>query len=463
MKKIISLIVFCWTSLFCLAQDTITQQTYNRYFYGWWRDTMPVIRESGEFRGQPTYEITNLANYFTYSSPSDQHNFIAEEIQLFANTDTLRIVGIATAATNANYFPCSIADTDHNLCYEQLKLYHHNGGNPQLIDQGSFNIFFDTAWMLKIGDHEIYGDWNVPIEEYIISRYLPIYEVMFDSVITITDSFYIGRTFNNMRWNDEQLHPGIITCYWFIQNGHEDWRWIPKIDTKARFHNDPPDEWYTFEADYYQVGDHDIWENAPDKYYLSWAILEEDSTNRYVPECPKISGLNGTPYMDSCLSLTWTGSYKHSRWEVSCSTDPDNPSSGRIIQRGTPFASICTADSGTYYIRVRGFCTADSNWSPWSDSIVFHVESLDVEGIQRPSVLDAVTRVQPNPASYFTTVTSSYEIKQIDLYSIHGQHISSTHPNAHSATVDVFNLTEGTYMMLIHTSKGIATKRLVVQ
>ena len=78
------------------------------------------------------------------------------------------------------------------------------------------------------------------------------------------------------------------------------------------------------------------------------------------------------------------------------------------------------------------------------------------------SPLSHLTNVKPNPASGEVTVQSAYPLNQVVVYDLQGHTMLVQPKEGLEATLDVGVLPQGVYVMAIHTSAGIATKRLVV-
>jgi len=72
--------------------------------------------------------------------------------------------------------------------------------------------------------------------------------------------------------------------------------------------------------------------------------------------------------------------------------------------------------------------------------------------------------MHPNPASsllWFEMESSSERINTIELYDIHGRLMAVSHPNSHSATLDIAHLPNGIYLVRLTTSDGSALRKVV--
>ncbi len=81
-----------------------------------------------------------------------------------------------------------------------------------------------------------------------------------------------------------------------------------------------------------------------------------------------------------------------------------------------------------------------------------------------PSVeVEKYMSVFPNPASETLNVGCSYKIQSYAVLNSLGQELISEKANANTLNINLAGLKSGVYFIKIHTSKGTATKRFVVQ
>ena len=77
--------------------------------------------------------------------------------------------------------------------------------------------------------------------------------------------------------------------------------------------------------------------------------------------------------------------------------------------------------------------------------------------------LDRYTHLIPNPAHGVVSVVSSLRLERVAVYDLSGRCVVEQEAHGISAVVDISSLAPGTYIAALHTSYGIATKKLVVQ
>lgn len=114
--------------------------------------------------------------------------------------------------------------------------------------------------------------------------------------------------------------------------------------------------------------------------------------------------------------------------------------------------STLLEDGVTYYVtQSNGNC--ESAYHP----ITVH----QVLGTANPSFKNL--SVYPNPSANVITVSNSESISQITVSNLLGQRVLSQKSNASVAQVNIAALTAGTYLLQVHTAKGIATAKVIKQ
>jgi hypothetical protein len=75
---------------------------------------------------------------------------------------------------------------------------------------------------------------------------------------------------------------------------------------------------------------------------------------------------------------------------------------------------------------------------------------------------DAVSvSIHPIPVVDFLTVEAEEVIEMVELFDLSGKRVKSQTLEAKTAQVNISELNEGTYVMLLHTSKGVATRKVI--
>ena len=74
-----------------------------------------------------------------------------------------------------------------------------------------------------------------------------------------------------------------------------------------------------------------------------------------------------------------------------------------------------------------------------------------------------LVRMQPNPASGSVVVMSSYGMERVEVYDARGVKVYKQAASGTMTGFDVSGWAKGAYAVMVYTSAGIATKRLVVE
>lgn len=77
--------------------------------------------------------------------------------------------------------------------------------------------------------------------------------------------------------------------------------------------------------------------------------------------------------------------------------------------------------------------------------------------------IDNTCNVFPNPAKNKLKVISQFKVKDIEIYSISGIKVKTIEINSYEKFVDISDLIAGTYIVKLHTPRGIATKKILVE
>ena len=77
--------------------------------------------------------------------------------------------------------------------------------------------------------------------------------------------------------------------------------------------------------------------------------------------------------------------------------------------------------------------------------------------------IDNTCNIIPNPAKDRLKVISQFKVKDIEIYNISGVKIKTIEINSYEKFVDISDLKAGTYIVKLHTPRGIATKKILVE
>ncbi len=97
-----------------------------------------------------------------------------------------------------------------------------------------------------------------------------------------------------------------------------------------------------------------------------------------------------------------------------------------------------------------------------ADMYWFFIDNVKLDFGLGISDMEQNVSVYPNPATSVLNVTADANIETVEVMNLMGQTIQSVNANDMNAQVDVANLSNGVYMLRIHTENGIVNKKFTV-
>lgn len=97
------------------------------------------------------------------------------------------------------------------------------------------------------------------------------------------------------------------------------------------------------------------------------------------------------------------------------------------------------------------------------DTTIVDTTIVDTVGIGAVQLVERYVHLMPNPASERVTVTSSFGLRQVELYDAAGARVLNQRLTGYSASLDISALPSGTYLARIVTPSGAVAKKLIVQ
>ncbi|MBQ6237948.1 MAG: T9SS type A sorting domain-containing protein [Bacteroidales bacterium] len=403
----------------------------------------------------------------------------------------LRIIGVA-AAFSINVGSDTITNIFHLLPAEYLSLYEVDPATDEMVPLASksWNWTIPRYQIVReeVNNYELCPDTVLRIPP----KYAPIYEVYFDSAITVNDSFYVSATQNNYsRGVPRPVACGVVTISAQLRSSTINsetgtvysygGKFSPKPNHYRRKLHDMPS--YEWEDRYYGFMDtawHTVGKTRYDNPYssaslkpLDWPsffyifpIIDTSQCNTDSLGCKSPSGFNRVS-VDSCnVELGWWGNGSTRRYEVAVSKYGREPEEGVILQSDTTVVSLRVEPWDTvaqlYTAWVRCLCDS-GEVSDWNGRVTFltHCQADEPEIIDE--AVDKSTRLMPNPASGSVTVASSFRIAEVELFGLDGRSLLRSKADAMSTTLNLDGLAAGTYIVRIATTAGTAYKKLVVK
>ena len=190
-----------------------------------------------------------------------------------------------------------------------------------------------------------------------------------------------------------------------------------------------------------------IWQTAQGKYYFNNQVMLKDF---YI--AVDVSSVydyleGGTEYrFDHTCSFTDTSCLKIDK---GCYQDEYPYLLKRNATQWTRF------DQDTVYNYYRKM---HIGWFP-----IILVPKPDTSNLVNDIDIDNTCNIIPNPAKDRLKVISQFKVKDIDIYNISGVKIKTIEINSYEKFVDISDLKAGTYIVKLHTPRGIATKKILVE
>ncbi len=303
------------------------------------------------------------------------------------------------------------------------------------------------------------------------TRYDKVYEAYFEEPVVVHDSFYVSQTSYNNYCRDESYNyePFIIhRCVMAYDNGPGitafdsgfvlETEIIHPIPQHHKLKKYLIDEYNAQTGDGLPLDTNWHYRNTP--HFLCVFPIFDTSTHHVETTpytCAIPTGLRIMEQENNSVTLAWNGG-AYTQWEIWLSKDGTN----NTIKKNSPssFAIFNGLTNNTWYTaRVRTRCV-NNEVSEWSDSIRFCIGEPPVSV---NNVDDLTTYLMPNPATDRVTVSSSFKIRNIDVFSLEGKLMLSREVNGITTNIDVSNLPNGTYILRIDTLHGTSYKKLIIE
>ena len=217
--------------------------------------------------------------------------------------------------------------------------------------------------------------------------------------------------------------------------------------------------------------------NFQDREWVRWTdasmspviypIIEVDTTVPPQWACDSIANVQVT-VSGTSATVTWDGFPNYSRVLLRYGR-PNEPQSQwtEVDVTGNTLYTLTGLQPVSFYgVTLMAECDTSKKETPWSEPVTFYVASDTsgggTEGIDGATLLSQLTFLQPNPARDEVTVTSSFNLTAIDIWTADGVMVYHGSRSGHDTTLDVSWLRPGTYIISIHTHNCTTPKRLLI-
>ena len=210
-----------------------------------------------------------------------------------------------------------------------------------------------------------------------------------------------------------------------------------------------------------------VW--APSESRTFWMIFPLIKTYDTIwtvdtPACLPVRDFGIMSSYGDTVILRWTPDADHNEYQVSfypSGTDPDNGSMVTVTTNRCRY--IDTLHTGSLMsARVRTMCREldTLRYSDWCVPVEWLVQG---NGIDPANPLAEFITVMPNPATDMVSVSSEFPLYGIEVYSSAGAKLLDLDAEGLSASFSVQDWSNGVYLVVVRTSRGILSKKLVVE
>ena len=288
----------------------------------------------------------------------------------------------------------------------------------------------------------------------------PVYEARFSKPITVNGTFYVGGSTNNNYKVDALTfaHPGTRYMRWSFKYQHlstECLNSIPRPDGDLiMYTGSPVDETHDTAFHSNML----LWPGFGCIFPIFYS--PEDSTTSHNDTCFGTRGLRLLDISERNATVTWDDNSPSGGWELSIvkgDTATAVPENGVINSYGSNIASFYYLDSSWYTVFLRSVCN-DELRSLWSDTIRFLIPQPATSTI---STAESSSSISPNPTVGIIDISSSSIVNAITVLTPEGKTILDREYNSQSVKIDIGQYPAGTYIVIIKTSEGTFTRKVV--
>ena len=489
-KRLITLltILFGIQSMAYSQTDTIRNR-YKHYYYSSWYDSCYAAGNYAQWPFDDVASCINLRAYYQYTESPLEIIGIAVGVRSTKFVDTTRVPEYVILVDG-------VADS---MQYVLVDSARWDTATPKIMELDL--RWYDMVWTpIDTIDNVIIGDYVLDTVEF--KYYAKICEVYFKSPITVTDSFFLGRTFyNNIPpFDDVPLHP-TSDSYIHQETVYESpviVPWCTHFAPEIAFRNGAwgrasrtvmPDDPY----------------NNTNEYPLIFPIIRVYDTFAVVGlSADTLQGIvegSGSYIEERFATLTAVPheGYKFVMWNDSVTANPRTFAVTRDTTFTAYFAPLeeysvevyvddlkrgTVEGSGVYYEQSQVTISAQANegyyFQHWNDSVstnprtivltqdtvftaYFGVGNDTTIGIDAMEINTNLFTLSPNP----TTKNLHIDIHQsgnytMEIYSANGVEVKKLRLSQ-SATIDCTDLVPGTYMVKLYNDKHSGVKTFVKQ
>ena len=394
------------------------------------------------------------------------------QLQYFYTPVPLKIIGVAASCVRGQVEePTTYPDT--NEANEYLFIYEAGPGDAFTQVSATEWSPFDPKRYIHVWVHieDTHYDSCCVFDPH--ELYIPISEYYFDSAIWVTDSFYVGGSyFGNMppayggpstrllTQYRAVSHLGEHPCDLDVQGPAVSYNQCTFNGVKRKKRSADLTHNISFTDNGW------TWFPHNPSAAIIYPIIEVDTTVPPDWACDSVQNVQVT-VSGTSATVTWDGFPNYSRTVLryGMRNEPQAQWHEVDVTGSTLHTLTNLSPSSIYGVTLMAECEVSKKETPWSAPLLFYVPADTsgggTEGVEGTTTLSRLTFLQPNPAREEVTVTSSFNLTAIDLWTADGVMVYHGERSGHDTTVDVSWLPAGTYIVAIHTHNGTTHKRLL--
>ena len=482
------------TMVLVLLLTTVTVGTraqFSDYYYHRVGDTIEWKSEIGYYswwEWQTFYEnqLSILPTDYVFESGSAMAIYIYRDscifLQRYYTPMPLKIIGIAGEAFRGHIdYELGRRVHGQDSIQDYFFIYDAIGDSFPLVAQVPW-YSADTMRTLHLYAHP-FINFDTCCGSGSREYYFPLKEYYLDSAIYVMDSFYVGfsifgnyygtanKTSYSAGWV-EAVCKDTRPCNYELQDSN---RCMPiGVSYKLKGYSGPDDMRHACDQPTSPIQPEPFhsspwrWMHAPQSMvFMIYPIIEVDTTVPPAWACDSVQNVQVT-VSGTSATVTWDGFPNYSRTVLRYGLRNEPQAQWREVDvTGSTLHTLTNlSPSSIYGVTLKAECEVSKKETPWSAPLLFYVPADTsgggTEGVEGTTTLSRLTFMQPNPAREEVTVTSSFNLTAIDLWTADGVMVYHGERSGHDTTVDVSWLPAGTYIVAIHTHNGTTHKRLLI-
>lgn len=299
------------------------------------------------------------------------------------------------------------------------------------------------------------------------SAYGDSWEFFFNKPVHVTDSFYVGFSTNFVNVSVNEEHPLAVyhphyKCTTTNYLGapvedHYDSCGMPRVKVKVRGRN----PWDTVAYRMCGMRLNEWKDTMVEQFWRVLPIIMVYDTIWTVdtPACRPVWDFKMLSRYGNTVRLRWSHDGPHNEWQVSYGPQGMRPEDGTMVTCNTNTWSYDDTTGEMMVAYVRTVCREldTVRYSLWGEGVEWYVQ----QGIADEAKDATAVILRPNPARDWVEVEATQRVQGIDVYAASGAKVKSLPEGVRGFSVSEW--AKGTYLLVVRTPEGKATRKLVVE